>query len=307
MVDINKLKEQAKAAAEKGLVKDQSKETSGDFKYEPPAAGPCVARLISYIEIGNHKPKVDKFNKGAQPKAIIQFELLGKKHAREIEVDGVKKIVYPVITEELSISGSKKSWFYRMVQALDYGRGFTNIAFMVGDAYKITVLHNEVEEGGKKAVFANIRDDSSWKISAPVQEVEGEDGELVTKKLKVPEPTAPLRLLLWDAPSVEMWDSIFIAGSRKREVDGKEVEVSNNWIQDRVTRAENFGGSAVEAVLASSNGGLPKQKAQGATESDEEADLLDDGDQDSGDDEGALSGPVSDPENDPLAGLDLED
>jgi hypothetical protein len=69
--------------------------------------------------------------------------------------------------------------------------------------------------------------------------------------LPVPEPTLPLRLLLWDTPTKEQWDSVFIDGTRmvKNEA-GEEVEESKNWLQrDIVTAALNFGGSPLEQML----------------------------------------------------------
>lgn len=289
---------QAKAAKEKGLLKDQTEESQGGFDYEPPAAGPCLARLVGYIEIGSHKPKVDKYNKGAQPKAFVEFELLGKKHAKEIEVNGVKKIVYPIIREELTISNSAKSWFYRLVTAMDYGRGGDHMAFMLGEAFKITVLHNEAEKDGKKVVYANIRDDSGWKVGAPVQEKVNDEGEIEIVKLNAPAATVEPRLLLWDAPSIEQWDSIFIEGTREIEKDGKKTEVSKNWIQERIIAAENFKGSALEAVLSSA------QLPGGAGKPQEDV-IEDDLTEDALEDVPAASGQNSGVSDDPLADLGL--
>ena len=49
MATAQELLAQAQAAKEK--LKDQSKDTGGDFKYEVPADGPCVCRLISYLSL----------------------------------------------------------------------------------------------------------------------------------------------------------------------------------------------------------------------------------------------------------------
>ena len=81
---MTSLIEQARAAAAK--LADQTEDKGGSFEYEPPAAGPCIARFISYVEIGNHPQKAFQGQaKPPAPEAIIQFELLGKKHAKEIE------------------------------------------------------------------------------------------------------------------------------------------------------------------------------------------------------------------------------
>ena len=311
-MNAQQLLAQAQAAKEK-LV-NQSVDNGGDFKYEPPAKGVAMARFVSYIEIGEQEPRVKgPHYKGPKPTAIIQFELLGKKHAKEIEVDGKKRIVYPIITETLPISTSKKSWFYKLLHAMDYGRGNTHMAFMLGEAFKITVLHNEVDKDGKKAIFANIRNDQGWTVGAPIVQKEDDDGEMVDVPLKVPNPTVELRMMLWDAPSQEQWESLFIDGTRTVKDGDKEKEVSKNWIQETILKASDFEGSEIQRILSVSGGDLP-----GVPSTDPEDDLLDaedgadggnegSGSEGSGDDEGATSGDSEGSADDPLAGLDLED
>jgi len=66
----------------------------------------------------------------------------------------------------------------------------------------------------------------------------------------VPEATIPLRLLLWDQPTTEQWDSVFIDGTRTVKRDGIEVQESKNWLQqDIVENALDFGGSPLEIML----------------------------------------------------------
>lgn len=311
-MNAQQLLAQAQAAKEK--LANQSVDTGGDFKYEPPAKGVAMARFVSYVEIGEQEPrKKGPHYKGPKPTAIIQYELLGKKHAKEIEVDGKKKIVYPTITETLTISSSKKSWFYKLLHAMDYGRGNTHMAFMLGEAFKINILHNEVEQDGKKAIFANIRNDQGWTVSAPVIQREDDDGELVDVALKVPAPTVPLRMLLWDAPSTEQWDSIFIDGTRTVKKGDAEEEVSKNWIQETILKAKDFEGSELARILAVSGGDLPKVPStdpdDGLGDDVDDAgagnDVLDD--EDTGEAEDGSTGASSAAADDPLAGLDLED
>ena len=299
----NTLIEQARKAAEANKLKNQAVDTGPDIKYEPPKAGPCVARFISYVEVGKQEPrKKGKFYKGPQETAIIQFELRGKKHATEIETDGKKSIIYPIITETVTISNSAKSWFYKMLHAMDYGRGNVHMAMMLGEGFKLNILHNEVEKDGKKVVYANIRDEHGWKISAPVSEVEDPDsGEMVTKPLNVPEPVNPLRMMLWDSPTQEQWDSLFVDGTRTVKVDGKDVEQSKNWLQNMIVEGPAFKGSAIEVMLETGGGGLPDSPS---TDPDDE--LMDEGD--TGEDEGNSNvDPEPNDGSDPLAALDLDD
>lgn len=307
---MTSLLEQAKAAAAK--LADQTENKGGNFEYTPPAAGPCIARFVSYVEIGNHPQKEFQGKaKPPAPEAIIQFELLGKKHAKEIETQDetgqtVKRIVYPVITERVAIKSGPRAGFYKLLSAMDYGRGNTHMAFMLGEAFILTIIHKEVEKDGKKHVYANIKDDSgNWKVSAPVRV--NEEGE--TEPLKAPAATVAERLLLWDAPSIEQWNSIHIPGTHQR----KEGEVSKNWLQNTIKSALNWEGSPVQnLVLASIDGDLPEV----STDPDEQALDLDDLAGAGGDDEVSGSDDTGETEkpskaapsasDDPLADLGLD-
>lgn len=259
---MSNLLEQAKAAAAK--LADQTEDKGGNFEYEPPAAGPCVARLVSYIEIGTQKqPAYQGKEKKPAPECILEFQLLGKKHAKEIESeeDGKKitKTIYPIIRigrgpsgkGGLAMPGGSKSNHYKLLKAMDYGRGNTHMAFMLGEAFIVTVVHNDNgKEGKDKVVYANLKDDSGWKIGAPVNPTDGEP-------IAAPEATVEPRMLLWDAPSLEQWNSIHIPGSYTKKEGDKEVEVSKNWIQPFCQSAVNFEGSGLQAILAELSGDLP--------------------------------------------------
>ena len=132
-----------------------------------------------------------------------------------------------------------------------YGRpGITNHAQMLGEAFLINVIHAPGKDrDGNDKTYANMKDaDFNWQISAPMQ-TDALTGE--TTKLPVPDPTIDLRLLLWDNPTKEQWDSVFIDGDRtvKNEA-GEDVTESKNWLQkDIVTNALNFAGSPLEQML----------------------------------------------------------
>lgn len=312
---MTSLIEQARAAAAK--LADQAEYKGGNFEYEPPAAGPCLARFVSYVEIGNHPQRAYQGKaKPPAPEAIIQFELLGKKHAKEVETQDesgktVKRTVYPIITERVAIKSGPRAGFYKLLSAMDYGRGNTHMAFMLGEAFILTIVHNEVEKDGKKRIYANIRDDSgNWKVGAPVRV--NEEGE--TEPLKAPSATVSERLLLWDAPSIEQWNSIHIPGTYTRKEGDKEIEVSRNWLQNAAKSALNWEGSPTQnLVLASIDGDLPEV----STDPDEDEPDLDDlagaqgGSSPSGSkDTGKAEKPATEApsaSDDPLADLGLDD
>ena len=84
---MSKFAQAAAAAVKEGKVNEADFEGGGDFTFEPPVEGPCVARLVSVVEIGNHPQRpYNGQEKPPAPEVIFQFELLGKKHRKEITV-----------------------------------------------------------------------------------------------------------------------------------------------------------------------------------------------------------------------------
>jgi hypothetical protein len=188
---------------------------------------------------------------------------------------------------------------------MDYGRGIAHPALMIGEGFILTILHNEVEKdvGGKKQkiTYANIKDASgNWQVGAPVRV--DEEGE--TQPLKIMAATVEERCLLWDAPDMDQWNSLYIPGTRTKKVEGQEVEVSKNWLQQLVTEAVNFEGSPVQTLIASLGGDPPDVSGDvGGIEDGDDDFGQDDG---SDEDEGAGEAPAGSDEDDPLAGLELE-
>lgn len=237
---------------------DQTQVKSNTFKWEPPAEGRTIARFVGYVEIGVRKQRPFK----GEPKpdcmeALIYFELLGKKHAKEIEVDGVKKTIYPVHRERVKVMSSERSSFFKLFKAMDYGRGKIHMKDMLGEAFLLDLKHTVKGE----RTYVNLYHAGIWAVSAPL-DMEGEP-------VAAPEATSPFKLLLWNAPSELQWESIFIDGTRTaKDEDGNEVEVSNNRIQnDIIENAVNFAGSAVEAIHNKANNMLDLDGGQSAVES----------------------------------------
>lgn len=305
--------------ANKDKLTDQT-EDSGGFEYVPPAAGPCLMRFVSYIEIGNFAQSFNGQPKKPAPECILEFELLGKKHAKEIEIEAedgtkTKKTVYPIIRigqgpsgkGGMSMPGGAKSNFYKLLKAMDAGRGNTHMAFMLGEAFLGTVVHSDNgKEGKEKVVYANLRDETGWKIGAPVRV--NDEGE--TEALKAPPATVDLRMLLWDAPTIEQWNSIYIPGTYTKKVNDKDVEISRNWIQKAAQSALNYEGSALQNVIAEFEGDLPKVDVDPTPDMDDDSDVYDGGKSSEGiegtqEAEKAPEG-SEDGSDDPLADLGLE-
>lgn len=249
-MDINALVAQAKAAAEQ--LEDQTEvNAGGDFEYETPPEGMTPARFVGYVELGKRgqRPYQGK-DKPDADEVRLYFELNGTKHQRKVVVDGVEKTFTNTIQVKVAKKLSDKAAFYKLFKKMLYGRdSITHMAQMLGEGFLIRVVHNTVEKDGKKNVYANMRDDDgNWLIQSPMME-----NPLTNETTPVPVPdvSQSIKLLLWDAPSKEQWDSIFIDGTRTvKDAKGVETEVSRNWIQeDIVKNAKNFEGSALEAMI----------------------------------------------------------
>jgi len=236
----------AKAAANE----DQTEVTQGgDYEYTPPPAGKTIGRLVEYIEIGKQpqKPYQGKPKPDAE-EVWIGFELLHpKKNIREIEIEGEgKKTVADFIRVRLTKKLGEKAKFKKLFNKLQYGRADKkHIAQMLGEAFILEVFHNKSEDG--KKIYVNLDKDGEYGIQAPfiIDPLTEE-----RKDITVPAHIRPLRIFLWDFPNKETWDSLFIDGTRTMKVDGKDVEVSRNYVQETIMKATNYEGSALHQMLS---------------------------------------------------------
>jgi hypothetical protein len=239
----------AELAAMAAAQEDQTETQTTTFDNDPPEAGVTVGRFIEYIEIGKHdggqyqgkpKPPADYVR--------LTFELLHpKKNIKEYEVEGEKRERADRVSIRISKKLSEKAKFKKLFNALTYGRDIKHMAQMLGEAFIITIYHNVVEKEGVKKTYVNLDNDGVYGIKAPFVE---DPLEGTRKDVPVREAISPLRLFLWNNPTQETWDSLFIDGTRTVKKDGGgEEEVSKNWLQESILDALNYKGSALEALL----------------------------------------------------------
>lgn len=252
-----------------GKVVDQSKETKGGGGAKAPEAGPAYARLIGYVELGDQPRTYQGKPKDPAPVCNLTFEVYGKKNKDEYEKDGKKETSYRILrVSNLLVSSSSKARFFKLFKDMANGRDVKHMAEMLNECFKINIEHNE--SNGK--TYANIKS-----IGAPNKEVEDEDGNIELQDVtnSLPPTKRDLQLFIFDAPTLDQWNSIYIEGEREVEKegpDGTKVKVtqSNNFLQDTIVSAPNFPGSDLEALLA--------DLGDDAMESDEEEEDIDDED-----------------------------
>ena len=235
-------------------------QTSTGSSFTPTPEGASIARLVDYIEVGVHpqKPYLGKPKPDAAG-AYVTFELYGPKpgqysedYVKEIEVDGTKRRVAERITIPLVISLNEKSKFKKLFKKMTYGRdNITHYSQMLGEGFVVVVKHNVVGEGKDAKTYANITDeDGTFLVKSPykVDELAG-----TQEPLDVPEAVGNMRLFVWDVPTKETWDSIFIDGERETKDDkGNVKQVSKNWLQNMIKDSKNFEGSPVQAFIEGS-------------------------------------------------------
>lgn len=235
---LTNFKDLAKQAGE--MVNHNETQT---VEYEKAPEGKTVARLIEYIETGV-QPRKPYNGQPRKPVAMVKmtFELLGANHVKEIEVDGVKKLVANRISlPMMPLSLNDRANYKKTYEKMKYGRNdITHGSQMLGEAFIIDVKHNKSEDG--KKTYVNIEN-----IEKPYQ-VDALAG--TETPLQVREAISDYKLFIFDMPTKECWDSIFIDGSREETKDnGEKVEVSKNYLQEMIMKSENYVGSAVEQML----------------------------------------------------------
>lgn len=219
----------------------------GDF--EPPAAGACRARLVGYVEVGTHTTISPRYGKKQKPAAEFTFELSGPKHEPK-DIDG-KKYPHRIVVRE-TIGYNEKNGYMKLFKKLNSDGTAKTFLDLLGKAFLATVVHRKYKGAdGKERTAANLKDDSSYTFR-PTTVEDVETGELRT--IKVAEAISPLKLLLWDRPDLDQWDSIFIDGAYD---DGR----SKNAIQIKCATADNFKGSALEALLIENQRPIPVANA----------------------------------------------
>lgn len=223
---------------------DMNVSVKGGGNYEPPAAGVCRLRLIGYIEIGKHENRIPNKPAKIEDQVQLVFELSGPKHPAKTLEDG--KVIPHRLTITVAKSLNEKANFYKLFKRMNYSGDAKIMAQLLGRSFLGTVVHDVKGEGADRKVYARLKDDAGYTVRPPVVD-DPETGE--TRTIEAAPQISPTRLFLWDMPSKEMWDSLFIDGAYD---DGK----SKNTIQDKIKSALNWDGSSMWNILRS-NGAVP--------------------------------------------------
>lgn len=203
--------------------------------------GNHFCRLVQYVSIGSHVQEFDGQKKPAAPMFYLGFEVF------QIDRSGEKpKVLEGVLrrTRNFTISQNEKATSHKLFKRLNYKGTAKHFYQMLGEAF-ILPVRKETLTKGKNAGKEVIRE--QWmEIQAAVDPVSGTPYNVPDFKEE------NLKLFLFEQPTKEAWDSLFIDGKNDK---GE----SKNWIQDRIVSATNYPGSALEALIG--GGGIPDLSA----------------------------------------------
>lgn len=231
-MSLNALLGQAQSAVAEGVVTDMTQVVKGGGDFKPWPAGPVLARLVHVIELGNRAVSFKGEAKPPAPHIQLGFALFSPNHSNE---DGTPGIIR---TMDMTLSQNEKSKTHLLFKRMNYRGTAKHFAELLGNEYILTITHTPNKDATKQP-YANI---DLASIGAPVDPMSQQFYQV---------PAAPdnyYKLFMWNRPTKEQWDSLFITA--EKDDDGK----SKNWQQDKLLEALDFSGSALEAMLFGSAG-----------------------------------------------------
>lgn len=222
---LNTLQTLVAEAVESGLMKDMTVATSGGSRLLP--AGYAFGRLVEYIELGAQPQTFNGVSRAPAPEIRLAFALWGEGYQEE---DGSP---YIQRTWDMSLGTNERSKSFKLFKKLNYKGTAKSFAQLLNEAFLVKIVHTKPKKAG----------------DAPksVIDLEGflPPFDPVTKQpYAIPAASDELfKLFLWERPTKECWDSLYIDGTN--EATGK----SKNFIQNKCLSAKNFPGSPLEAML----------------------------------------------------------
>lgn len=230
-------------AAAKGPNMNEAQK-GGSVAYVPPAEGVCRLRLVGYIEGGR---QVHEFQgvTSYKDKVKLIFELSGPKHQPRVLDDGT--VIPHRLTVEETLSLSEKANFYKLFRAMNYDGEARHMAQLLGREFLGTIVHYTTKKGN---TVARLKGQNGYTVRSPYYE----DPITGDKHHVVADPAvSELRCFLWEFPSKEMWDSLYIEGEYEERKDDKGNVImparSKNTLQEWIMSAQNWKGSPMEDIL----------------------------------------------------------
>jgi hypothetical protein len=234
---------------------NQSEVKSGDFEKVIYPEGGVRLRFVSYVELGKHE-KVWKGVKKTPNLVRFGFEVSGPRHKPVVGNDGIPRPL--IVYVEETLSQDPKANFVKLFSLLNHARSAEHAAYLLGEPYIGKLVHRRfkrksdpVDPEKWTGLEYKLRDENGFTIRPPFRE-DDDTGEMLP--VQVDPAVTPISGFLWDAPTKEQWDSIFVEGEfpERKNAAGEVVAPakSKNVTQERIMRAVNFKGSPIYSLLA---------------------------------------------------------
>lgn len=227
---LNNLMSSVAAAVESSTVADMTQLQKGGGERKVFPEGTTLARLVGVIELGKRPVEFQGQAKAPQPHVMLQFAMFsqGYTYDEEGKQPGV------IGTPDMTLTFTDKSKVRKLFARMNYKGTHKHFAQMLGEVFLLSIKHNKKDD----KVYVNIDLDSILPPQDP----------LTKQPYACPEaPESYYRLLLWDAPTKEQWESLII-----KDQEGKPIE--KQWLQEKVVEALDYNTSALYTVL---HGSLP--------------------------------------------------
>lgn len=225
---LDQIKAQAELAASTGP--DMTEAVKGGAGSRVLPDGYAFGRLVEYIEFGAQPQEFKGVAKDPALEFQLGFALTGQGYTND---DGTPYIMRPW---SMAMSRNEKARAFLLFKALNWKGTAKHFAQLLGEGFLVKIVNPKPTDPAKK-----VRSEIDLKGFLPP----------LDPVTKMPYPIAPareedFRIFLWDHPNLANWDALFIEGNYE---DGK----SKNFVQDKMLSAVDFAGSALEALLVTSN------------------------------------------------------
>ena len=195
--------------------------------------GYAFGRLVEYVEFGMQPQEYQGQAKDPALEFSLGFALWGEGYQND---DGSP---YIVRTFSMAMSQNEKSRSFKLFRALNWKGSKKHFAQILSEPFLVKIKH-VAKSKTDATVVSRIDLDGFLPPLDPVSK----------QPYPIPEAPAELyRLFLWNRPTKEAWDALFI--------EGEYEDKSKNRIQEIILGALDFQGSPLQLLLAGEVPALP--------------------------------------------------
>lgn len=206
--------------------------TGGAFESIVLEKGSYNCQYIEYVEYGKRTPMYQGKPTGRPPVLNVKVGFLFH--------DGQGSSVR-IRSLRLGVSNSEKAAFKKFFDRLNMNGDIQHAAQKLGQGFRMEV--DVIEKDGKKYNTMKLE------TLSPLPKFDPNTGD----KIELPElKPEDVKIFLWDNPTQETWDSLYIEGTNEKT--GK----SKNFIQEDILQAVDYNGSPLQSLL---EGGIPSPES----------------------------------------------